>query len=144
MSAKFSSRLHTHAHTHKQKKAVCRYCYSRPKDFLEVKDLLDVLDVLFPRSIAGLAVFFRHFSPGVEGGKQNKEKKKKKGEKKKEKKKSRRRRRRRRDAAGGSAPPPQTSNTQKKKEKEKVVHFCFSPGASWLLVSADYLASSAR
>lgn len=37
--------------------------YSRPKDFLEVKDLLDIIDMLFPRSIAGLAVFFRHFAP---------------------------------------------------------------------------------
>lgn len=38
--------------------------YSRPKDFLEVKYFLDIIDTLFPRSIAGLAVFFRHFAPG--------------------------------------------------------------------------------
>ena len=43
-------------------------CYSRPKDFLEVKYLLDIIDMLFPRSIAGLAVFFRHFAAGWGGG----------------------------------------------------------------------------
>lgn len=42
--------------------------YSRPEDFLEVKDALDVIDVLLPGQVAGLAVFFRHFAPGgVEG-----------------------------------------------------------------------------
>lgn len=39
--------------------------YSRPKDFLEVEYLLDVVDVLLPRAVAGLAVLFRHFSPGA-------------------------------------------------------------------------------
>lgn len=74
--------------------------YSRPKDFLEVKDFLDVIDMLFPRSIAGLAVFFRHFAQGW-------------GE---EKKKRERQREREKEAAGGS---PVVSPNPGKKRKEK-------------------------
>lgn len=36
--------------------------HSRSEHFLEVKDLLDVIDVLLPGSVARLAVFFRHFA----------------------------------------------------------------------------------
>lgn len=96
--------------------------YSRPKDFLEVKDFLDVIDMLFPRSIAGLAVFFRHFAQGW-------------GE---EKKKRERQREREKEAAGGS---PVVSPNPGKKKKRKVMHFSISPRASWLSVSTVYLAS---
>lgn len=72
--------------------------YSRPKDFLEVKDFLDVIDMLFPRSIAGLAVFFRHFAQGW-------------GEEKKKKRETERKR----------LPEDHQSShpTQEKKRKEK-------------------------
>lgn len=52
-------------------RAACAVKYSRPKDFLKVEYLLDVVDVLLPRAVAGLAVLFRHFSQGSrgEGGK---------------------------------------------------------------------------
>lgn len=42
--------------------------YSRSEDFLKVKDVLDVIYVLFPRAVAGLAVFLRHFAPGRRWG----------------------------------------------------------------------------
>lgn len=46
--------------------------YSRPKDFLEVEYLLDVVDVLLPRAVAGLAVLLRHVSPGRLAGRTRK------------------------------------------------------------------------
>lgn len=91
--------------------------YSRPKDFFEVEYLLDVVDVLLPRAVAGLAVLFRHFSRGAR--KEDEEA----GD--------------RRGRAGGEDTLPEDlcsqlgASTEDTKAK-KVVRLCVSPTASWL------------